>query len=224
MNNQITYDDKVALNDNPLIPDINKCKADDMNEIKSVVNGTINGTLYQGNIRVESVESKNLLNNDNPEISTTGITWTGSGATHNLTTTVSFGGGVHWFISAKAGEKYTFSYKQRNSASVYLYIAERSQPQWDNTNVLRNIVNDGTNTSYSFTIQNDGWLSIAFQSSASVSNVLFEEIQLEKGETQTQFSEYQGLGYVSGSNSNGNYIKYTDGTLIQYSKPILKRT
>lgn len=39
MNNRITYDDKVALNENPLIPDINKVKADDMNEIKNVVNG-----------------------------------------------------------------------------------------------------------------------------------------------------------------------------------------
>lgn len=35
---KINYANKVALNENPLIPDINKCKADDMNEIKSSVN------------------------------------------------------------------------------------------------------------------------------------------------------------------------------------------
>lgn len=35
---QITYDDKVALYENTDIADINKVKADDMNEIKSVVN------------------------------------------------------------------------------------------------------------------------------------------------------------------------------------------
>lgn len=34
----ITYSDKTALNVNADIPDINKVKADDMNEIKSVVN------------------------------------------------------------------------------------------------------------------------------------------------------------------------------------------
>lgn len=36
---QITYTNKEALNENASIPDINKVKADDMNEIKSVVNG-----------------------------------------------------------------------------------------------------------------------------------------------------------------------------------------
>lgn len=35
---QITYEDKVALNENTGIADINKVKANDMNMIKSVVN------------------------------------------------------------------------------------------------------------------------------------------------------------------------------------------
>lgn len=35
---KITYADKVALNSNSGIPDINKCKATDMNEIKNVIN------------------------------------------------------------------------------------------------------------------------------------------------------------------------------------------
>lgn len=38
---KITYLDKVALNENADIPDINKVKANDMNEIKDVVNGLI---------------------------------------------------------------------------------------------------------------------------------------------------------------------------------------
>lgn len=36
---KIQFEDKVALNENVNIPDVNKCKATDMNEIKSVVNG-----------------------------------------------------------------------------------------------------------------------------------------------------------------------------------------
>ena len=36
---KIQFEDKVALNENANIPDVNKCKATDMNEIKSVVNG-----------------------------------------------------------------------------------------------------------------------------------------------------------------------------------------
>lgn len=35
---KITYEDKVALQDDTSIADINKCKASDMNEIKSIVN------------------------------------------------------------------------------------------------------------------------------------------------------------------------------------------
>lgn len=41
---KITYLDKVALNENPDIPDINKVKADDMNEIKAVVNNNATET------------------------------------------------------------------------------------------------------------------------------------------------------------------------------------
>lgn len=36
---KIQFENKVALNENTNIPDINKCKAEDLNEIKTVVNG-----------------------------------------------------------------------------------------------------------------------------------------------------------------------------------------
>ena len=42
---QITYTDKVALNENPEIAAINKVSDDDMNEIKSVVNANYNQTI-----------------------------------------------------------------------------------------------------------------------------------------------------------------------------------
>ena len=35
---KITYTDKVTLNENPNVADVNKVKADDLNEIKNVVN------------------------------------------------------------------------------------------------------------------------------------------------------------------------------------------
>ncbi len=45
----ITYDDKVALNENPDIPLINKITAGDMNEIKNAINNLIYpvGTYYE---------------------------------------------------------------------------------------------------------------------------------------------------------------------------------
>lgn len=51
---QITYTNKVSLNENASVPDINKVKADDMNEIKSVVNGNsqvLNNTALIGEIK-----------------------------------------------------------------------------------------------------------------------------------------------------------------------------
>lgn len=46
---QITYADKVAINVDPNVPDVNKCKADDMNEIKNVINTNDGKTLYTDN-------------------------------------------------------------------------------------------------------------------------------------------------------------------------------
>lgn len=42
---QITYANKVALNENPEVADINKVKDSDMNEIKKVVNDNYNNTI-----------------------------------------------------------------------------------------------------------------------------------------------------------------------------------
>lgn len=44
--NKITYEDKVAINENAEIPDINKVTDNDMNEIKTVVNDFISGEDY----------------------------------------------------------------------------------------------------------------------------------------------------------------------------------
>ena len=38
-------------------------------------------------------------------------------------------------------------------------------------------------------------------------------MQLELGSTATNYSEYKGIGYTSGQNENGHWVKYDDGTL-----------
>lgn len=55
---KIQFEDKVALNENSNIPDVNKCKATDMNEIKSVVNG--NDDLV-GNLRTLNTTDKSSI-------------------------------------------------------------------------------------------------------------------------------------------------------------------
>lgn len=59
---KITYLDKVALNENPDISDINKVKANDMNEIKNVVNGLIVNSYSTDNENTYSCDYMNKLN------------------------------------------------------------------------------------------------------------------------------------------------------------------
>lgn len=54
---QITYEDKVALNENTEIADINKVKADDMNMIKSVVNANQEDVGDISNLKTEDITS-----------------------------------------------------------------------------------------------------------------------------------------------------------------------
>ena len=53
----IQYQNKVALNTNPEIADINKCNASDMNEIKSVVNNNANNIGDLSNLETSDTSS-----------------------------------------------------------------------------------------------------------------------------------------------------------------------
>lgn len=56
---KIQFENKVALNENASIPDVNKCKATDMNEIKSVVNE--NDDLIGNLSSLNTTEKSNLV-------------------------------------------------------------------------------------------------------------------------------------------------------------------
>lgn len=62
--NLITYANKVALNKNPDVPEINKVTADNMNEIKNVINNAIN----EINKSISNLSGKILWTNSNPDI------------------------------------------------------------------------------------------------------------------------------------------------------------
>ena len=89
------------------------------------LNRMLNGEESIEKIVVGDIECKNLLNSDAPSYIANGIKWTGSGISHKLTNANAWGGGIGWFIPVKAGEKYVFSYKQRNSEVLFLYIREK---------------------------------------------------------------------------------------------------
>ena len=225
MNNQLTYDDKVALNENPLIPDINKVTADDMNEIKLVVNGTINGALNMGNIRVDSIQSKNVLNYHVSERTNFGIkmsmdstklfmdgTTTGAGLIYYVpTNTFKLKAGTYTISSSVLSGSFT-----RNSQDIGVYIRN------ENTNAIifqtTGAGNYTNNTTITLNEETPIIIYLNGSGSGFVATNLVIGLQIEAGSTATSFSEYQGLGYVRGSNANGNYIKYADGTMIQWGK------
>lgn len=162
--------------------------------------------------------SKNLLNSDEPNFICDHTTWIGEGESHTFSNTTSLGGCVGWFIPVKAGETYTFSYKQRNSEALYLYIKEMSAMTLDNTFLLRKIVSDATGTKYSFIIENDCYLAIYFNNSQAVSNIPIENIQLEEGSVATEYTPYV---HDDGIVTVGNIVAtLTPFTLDQWAEPI----
>lgn len=62
--NLITYADKVALNENPNVAEINKVTADNMNEIKNVINNVTD----EINKSISNLSGKILWANSNPNI------------------------------------------------------------------------------------------------------------------------------------------------------------
>ena len=77
---KITYSDKVKLNENPNVADINKVKADDLNEIKNVVNENDDNVGNLADLKTTDISSvvnavNELVDKVNYEISTSG-NWT----------------------------------------------------------------------------------------------------------------------------------------------------
>ena len=77
---KITYSDKVKLNENPNVADINKVKADDLNEIKNVVNANDDNVGDLADLKTTDISSvvnavNELVDKVNYEISTSG-NWT----------------------------------------------------------------------------------------------------------------------------------------------------
>lgn len=67
---KITYTDKVTLNENPNVADVNKVKADDLNEIKNVVNANDDNVGDLANLKTDDKSSiVNAINKINEDLS-----------------------------------------------------------------------------------------------------------------------------------------------------------
>lgn len=79
---KITYEDKVALNVNSDIADVNKCNATDLNEIKNVVNTNDDNTTNNSNA-IGNLSNLNTTNKNNLVSAINSIVESGSNANGN---------------------------------------------------------------------------------------------------------------------------------------------
>ena len=159
-------------------------------------NITTSGDIASKDVVVESIRCKNMFNNhliNNQWVNTSG----GIDAASNSSTQKFF---------CQAGD--TFTLKATYSSSGNTNIIVMAFYNSSGTLLNRQVQTNSTTLTITATAPNNTYYMLA----GHYSNIP-TTIQLEKGNNATTFSEYQGIGYVSGSNANGSYVKYDDGRL-----------
>lgn len=208
---QITYDDKVALNVNSDIADINKCNAADMNQIKNTINGIDAGTDVVSNLVVGSVSTKNLFGNY-----TIINGWIyGTGMRVNSTN-----GNRMAFIPCEANTTYTVS---KNTVASSFRVGEyTSIPAMTPSNVdyvIPACISNDSGTTITYTTSSTAkyliihYANTGTDSESTILNSL-ASMQVEKG-SATAYTPYQNLNPIGYSlvSDNGWEVKmYTDGT------------
>ena len=110
-----------------------------------------------------------------------------------------------------ANNPISFYLRKSNGTSIYNGTIVFSQ-------IIEAGVSDGTAYSATFTLTEETrlhWLGY-FGSDLRTFNNLILEFQIEESTTPTSYTPFAGYIVESGSNDNGSWIKYSDGTLIQY--------
>ena len=144
---KITYLDKVALNEKADIPDINKVKANDMNEIKNVVNGLVK---TKKTISDEETYACNYINDVSGK-----ILWTNPNPTNNFgaqTIAIDFSNydmyEVVFYQSTTRNERELTSGRIRTQkGSVLSYVPNNIFRAWNctNSNISFENISDNSN-------------------------------------------------------------------------------
>lgn len=160
---------------------------------------------------IEDIKCRNMLTITETSSTARGITMSVSNG--EITTTGTFSGTETTFVfgaraSLKGGTTYTLS--TNNSAGAlypYLLLYDR-----DNNQIARLATREGILT---FTPSSDvevNKIGLYINNSSGVGITI--KPQLEEGNGKTDFVVGKNYGFMSGSNDNGRYIKYYDGTMI----------
>ena len=166
---KITYTDKVALNQNPNVQDINKVNATDMNEIKNVVNSNETKVL----LAVTDTAPAQCSTGDMYYDTTDDLIYTATGTNT-------------WGSTGVAPTENT----------IYVVYSTQTAYAYDGDSLIS--VGGGTGSSD---------IVMVYPDTATAETKLYiEESDLN----------FQQADIESGSNANGNWIKYSDGTMICY--------
>ena len=90
----------------------------------------------------------------------------------------------------------------------------------DNENVINSVLLEHNirNVNSTFQLSSDCTLVRVYTNSTSALSVdkiaIFENMQIEKGTTKTEYTKHRDFTFESGENEYGKWIKYDDGTMI----------
>ena len=220
----ITYEDKVALNENADIANINKVTAGDMNEIKKSVNGIVENNIFKNLLNVgnakTSADAEININKTNNQISINGS----SSIVTNIFLDSPKANKDEEGIILKAGT-YTATIKKvsgslsggdiefrlRKSDGGSIYNGTRVWTQ----KILSGVQDDAV-YSNTFTLEEETrlhWIGY-FAGELRTFNNLVLQFQIEESPIPTPYIPWAGYIVESGSNDNGSWIKYSDGTMI----------
>ena len=165
-------------------------------------------TTILGNVMGGRFESKNLFNINNLTLSTGSVDYSTGTITVNQYANGSVQKLKELCPNMVAGETYTLSFNTTSTTSDYIYLIGSSSSWYNNTQrtITQNELDDNI---------------VVYGNWASSATITITDIQIEKGNTKTSYSKYQGIGYVKGQNANGSYIKYDDGTLICWNSIVV---
>lgn len=178
------------------------------------INGLLDGDEAMGNIIVDSINTKNMITSwfYGGISSTDGSDDTTSTARRTNYIDVDFANISTYHLSGMPNPSTNVRHFVAGYNANKQFVGRTGGTTGTDENITAGMFTNGTP-------QGTGdikYVRINMYTNATDSNI--KTIQFEKGSSGTTFAEGKGLGYVSGSNENGYYIKYDDGTLICWNR------
>ena len=173
-----------------------------------------------GSIVVDDIRSKNFFDVNKITSTTVNGVTISKNANGGLVLNGTATGKIEFFYvelvsesKIKPGKTYTLSsnaLSQDNKLQVFLQNSNSAT--WVSTIAnIKGTINPNTFTVSTLPGTHFKFLILILEGATLNNFVLYP--QIEEGSTATNYSEYKGIGYTSGQNANGSWVKYDDGRM-----------